>query len=976
MNERSSMSTALAVPDKRTTQRPGGCVGIFFQLLDWNRRLAKKKLFSKKLLPPVRSKWVSKKFGGDEKRPKLLLIADENRGGFPNPKKVQTCAADSANGFRSPGLVARLMGLESMPVVRREKSRKPVSESPCGNEKKEEPLEGEGDMCIEKVRHQRPQKLQKTGLFERQAVAKLSTDALQFRDMLMRSKRQQQQQKHNRLASPVKSPRVFSGRSAARLMEAATRILEPGLQATNRAKSALPYVASHPPPQSFDPLDTIESEKVTSIDGGECVSFEQMNQETSSCRSCGSLLNVSDLGSDVEDMVLENSSSTSGMSNGSPSSKLMERDVENTKSAVLRNQHRPESVAVQSKVSMQSKSNDVGIARESHDMRLRNEQQNPSRLRGQCSPLVPEGITLGATVRQTNVRRNQTHLMKDGTSPASKLCHGKHRRDSSSESSKDFVTLKRNAIDFHGSRLSSRAPDDCRNDSGRSTLDRTDDSSTKAKVMTRKRRPVYGPQLETSRPSNTSSTRQKSCRRDTSNGKGAGPSVHTMSQNHVKNGESRKRVENTTASGKKEEAFMFTSPMRRGTVERRRGQSEAVNGLKNKPLLDAKSKTLSAPKASAHGQDTIGALLERKIRELSCSESGGLATGDALAVRSTAAILQELISALTAERPEAEEDNSHDNGYECQTGFSMNDNPCYESLDMSYPQMLNVSRKSQEGTKMDTFVELPHAKEPDQPSPVSILEASFSNESSLSGSLNSSSGLDLQLGFTERLCHISQPYELDADLLDSAISTKISRFGLENVNVVLGDAPKTEISAASEVEPEGNELSYVGKVVANAELLFDNISQCDPDRREYFLIDPSLLDALEALVDSSWIYPSSDLHLTEAKNGDKLRRFLFDCMIDYLDMKYSHCCNSGYKAWARLPLFFNREDLPGRVFEEIRKWREMSSRFLDEILEWEMSHSTGKWTGFETEAFEAGSEIERDILHTLVDEMVVDLWQQ
>lgn len=33
-------------------QRPGGCVGIFFQLFDWNRRFAKKKIFSKKLLPP------------------------------------------------------------------------------------------------------------------------------------------------------------------------------------------------------------------------------------------------------------------------------------------------------------------------------------------------------------------------------------------------------------------------------------------------------------------------------------------------------------------------------------------------------------------------------------------------------------------------------------------------------------------------------------------------------------------------------------------------------------------------------------------------------------------------------------------------------------------------------------------------------------------------------------------------------------
>lgn len=44
-------ASSLAIVEKKP-QRPGGCVGIFFQLFDWNRRFAKKKLFSKKLLPP------------------------------------------------------------------------------------------------------------------------------------------------------------------------------------------------------------------------------------------------------------------------------------------------------------------------------------------------------------------------------------------------------------------------------------------------------------------------------------------------------------------------------------------------------------------------------------------------------------------------------------------------------------------------------------------------------------------------------------------------------------------------------------------------------------------------------------------------------------------------------------------------------------------------------------------------------------
>ncbi|KAJ6997845.1 hypothetical protein NC653_014165 [Populus alba x Populus x berolinensis] len=64
--------TCLAITKKKA-QRPGGFVGIFFQLFDWNTRFAKKKLFSMKLLPATPAKQPSKKFGGDGKRPQKKL---------------------------------------------------------------------------------------------------------------------------------------------------------------------------------------------------------------------------------------------------------------------------------------------------------------------------------------------------------------------------------------------------------------------------------------------------------------------------------------------------------------------------------------------------------------------------------------------------------------------------------------------------------------------------------------------------------------------------------------------------------------------------------------------------------------------------------------------------------------------------------------------------------------------------------------
>ncbi|XP_047258583.1 uncharacterized protein LOC107846117 isoform X1 [Capsicum annuum] len=103
--------------NERQPQRPCGCVGIFFQLFDRNRRFAKK-LFPKKLLSQACLKQASKKFGGDEKQPKLRLIADENSGGFPNAKNngMTDTRCESKREMKAPSLVARLMGLESMPA--------------------------------------------------------------------------------------------------------------------------------------------------------------------------------------------------------------------------------------------------------------------------------------------------------------------------------------------------------------------------------------------------------------------------------------------------------------------------------------------------------------------------------------------------------------------------------------------------------------------------------------------------------------------------------------------------------------------------------------------------------------------------------------------------------------------------------------------------------------------------------------------
>lgn len=219
--------------------------------------------------------------------------------------------------------------------------------------------------------------------------------------------------------------------------------------------------------------------------------------------------------------------------------------------------------------------------------------------------------------------------------------------------------------------------------------------------------------------------------------------------------------------------------------------------------------------------------------------------------------------------------------------------------------------------------------------------------------------------------YYSQPQimESDVDLLDSATSSNkgltISEMvkNLPNhISMMLLNSNLTDIGLT------GHKLSHAKEIILNTELLFQNASL------DNFLIGPFLLDQLEILVSTLWKTSNWFLGFEEkTKEGNQLRIFLFDCLIECLERKYGRYCKTGLKAWSRIPVGAYREVLISEVDEEVRKWVEMAGKIQDEIIEWEMSHSLGKWTDFEIEAYESGAEIDGGILYNLVDEIVADL---
>jgi hypothetical protein len=121
--------------------------------------------------------------------------------------------------MRTPGVVARLMGLSSMPAATHQTPTKLGDHRDAGSQ------DWSG---TSRSIYTSPQKQQKT---ERLIVDRRHGNASQFSAP---DRRPSWPRRHaHKIASPVKSPRSISSRNKARLLEAAAKVLEPGLQSRN-----------------------------------------------------------------------------------------------------------------------------------------------------------------------------------------------------------------------------------------------------------------------------------------------------------------------------------------------------------------------------------------------------------------------------------------------------------------------------------------------------------------------------------------------------------------------------------------------------------------------------------------------------------------------------------------------------------------------------------------------------------------------
>lgn len=1160
------MLSSLTGGGDRQHPKLGGCVGVFFQLFDWNRRITGKKLFSNRLLPAERPKQVSKKYN-DEKLPmaKLLLIADENRGGFPNTRKSLDSMCSSSeemgclsseegneNSSRAPGVVARLMGLESLPAKEQnnESNSKPPETRPLpelmrqrkqpeffhevqfdqfNSRKHHAKLNG----LLKKSAEARPQKLQKTGLFEKRPVSKFQPDTLPFKSILSPSKT------HHKLASPIKSPGILSAKNAARLMEAAAKILEPGMQTSNRARN--PIVRSSVARPLLKDQEGDEKRATTSKRSSRVTEPLRKSVESSSIKSLkGQALSKSWSGKEDAENVKSNAeqNSTTYTSSakensgsavqdtgrrksklpisslkldGSGATSRTQSKLGPSKSALIKKQQKTVSLALEAKANVQKREIESLNFSSNHVQSLRNKNNIEEELEIPKEPhqSVQEndrknglqqcisGISRSAKQNPSmSFNRSSNQLLsREKGSSKNNQCNQQLNKGFSGEPSsksiqrnshgtKDFVASNRNlssnrnnnSVRNFGSRK-----DGCKDkeDRKKKTEEKKGDSSVGGKMSPQKKRMSDGHfasqsscHVDSASDDECSVYLEKNEKKGSSKNvkellpKGKGSSGIYSKQEcskssetyreGIKRGEWNTQQDSQSCSKSMDVvSFTFSSPMRSTggsqtgihLMEKKQGQAlddwrERQTACWRDPCTDSEPEKIisevtcsssSSSKPAMLGGDSLNALLEQKLRELTISSGVDLGSGnsfkDSISSKTTASILQDLIITLNTERPFEMNQNINPSTGSSNLNLAGEADLTSENWSMEFPQTFGNGKIFQVGDKVHDiadsgrtgglsgpgdissrgrvcFTDMDDSEgatgtvcgeDCDQPSPVSILEASFSNESCNSAeSLGGTHDDKLQFlcssvqNRTGRLCITLEHQQLDADaeLRDSASSANLEVVESDKIMGAILDISRLHkidpsLIGLAETLPaciEDQELEFVRKIICNAELMSEDVALLSEEDRPDFLVDPNLFDRLE--VQES----STDGHLPyglknscynsafrKVQGSWHNRKLLFDCVKECLCSQYSSRYKGGYRTWIKGPAWVTSDKLAKDVFEEIKRWRIMAFGMLDEIVEKDMSTPIGKWTDFEREMFEMGVEVERNIFTVLVDEVVNDL---
>ncbi|KAK7392068.1 hypothetical protein VNO78_20495 [Psophocarpus tetragonolobus] len=565
--------------------------GSFLSFFNWNGKSQKKLLCDSSKLPEL-SKQGKENM---DTMPKSQVNKIEMVDNGANPSNNASCDFDCALsinsdercGTKAPGLVAKLMGLDSLPISTASELSSSSTSLYGSNSLRsshshdEDALQSMVDYCchVDPINMQHKPEKSSWGVIESKAQ-KVGNPAMKrfHTEMLPPKSAKPIPVTHNKLLSPIKSPGYMQPKNAALIMEAAAKIIEAGPQQCmrNRMSSAGP---SSVPLRILDLKEKLEAAQYES---------KFMDRHTANP--------LNGKPSERRNNLYKSTPSFRGS-----------RDSEKNRSCLLASKGKSASLAMSPKTNLQSRDE---LTLTGNRRYMKQKEQNPIKS-AQLSRSQKKQIADRAQVMQHRTRTGQNSNVL-----------GKNNQ-------------KQNGVTSKGSSAS-------KVDSSKPTRTWSSESSDRARKTTNKG--VVNANIEPKRsgtriidnPKEIPVSKRKSISQKKNRNNGDFHKEARGSDNTVNDYENKSIKSNITTDGSIDQnlfsmkgsngviSFTFTSPLRR-TIPESQSSSEQVMGTRNKidvnscsnsDMLYPQNSSFSPPRLHVIDGDALSVLLEKKLQEL------------------------------------------------------------------------------------------------------------------------------------------------------------------------------------------------------------------------------------------------------------------------------------------------------------------------------------------------------------------------
>ncbi|KDP23410.1 hypothetical protein JCGZ_23243 [Jatropha curcas] len=886
--------------------------GGFFHFFDWNGK-SRKKLFSNNFEVAEGSKQGKENVGYITKSQLHEIEVDDRRPNSSNRGSsdfsyASSVTSDEGYGTRAPGVVARLMGLDSLPTTSvEEASSTPffVSSSLGASQhdrstpnlwSEYNPMDylsissNQGGYSWNSL-EPRSQKVQNRPIerFQTEILPPKSAKPIPVT--------------HHKLLSPIRNPGFIPTKNAAYIIEAAAKIIDASPKVTMNSK--VPSIASSSVPLRIRDLKQ-KMEVAHNVSrpqrSNELSAAKHMKGQHSDRRRSGS-----------EDAQSRNAST------------FAEKGASNN----LRNKGKSTSLAVEVKSNVQRRES---VISSNNNIKKQKEIRSNQSIKSLPST---QKTKRKSESRSANVLRQNSQKQN-------------------SLSGKETSTLKKSFSNQPGSKTQPM--------NGSVAQSRTVNKVVlKPETMSRKMRSV-AIDSDKEKP-NSISWKKQSVNDDLQIGR-------SVSDNASFNGDDRYIKCNLAVDGSTKTSvdnrknsidvvsFTFTSPVKRTTPNPQVSMTGKTNSCADDSCVINNYTYLTRSTSSFPGLniipgDALGALLEQKLQELTnkVKSSNCNLAREETADSSTSSLQNSISTFDVVNTIPAAEDRRFQLVEENDNSDEVDNSDCFPVEDPKLIKNQNL-QESEEMEELNCSSNFSKAeKDPECPylTPVSILEPSFESGSCSTPNVQSDNML---YGFSTNK---SLEVEGETELSDAASSISTVEMGRKHI---IGTFTTTEFNESNDWE-----LDYVRDVLNNTELKLKDFALDQTPN----VITPNVFFLLEN--------QRNRTKRNEEEYSKLERKILFDCVSERLDLICKQTFVGSCNSLAKLCTLFQRKGwwLAEEIHREILGWKGMGDLMVDELVDRDMSTQNGKWLDFNIEAFEEGVEIEREILTSLVDELVSDL---